>query len=151
MFKKDLNTDFTIANCLSGLFEAVKLTKNADLDKYEYSGNGTGFDSRSEFLWTDGSIGKNVSSVHIDSGNENVLILEEAKYSINFTESGKRFVLSWHYIGSNSFLFVNAVKMYQFKARNSEIKLHPLCLCNLSKDFTLNNVKKKPKQDYTEF
>ena len=84
--------------------------------------------------------------MHIDSGNKNVLILEEAKYSINFTESGKRFVLSWHYIVSNSFLFVNAVKIYQFKARNSEIKPHPLCLCNLSKDFTLNNMKKNPNK-----
>ena len=154
MFKKDLNIDFTIGNCLSGLSEAVKLTNNADLDKYEYSGNGTGFDSRSEFLWTDGDIGKKVSSVHIDGRNENILILEEAKYSINFTESGKQFVLSWHYIGNNSFLFVNAVKMYQFKARNSERKPHPLCLGNISKDFTFNNMKKKKKkkkQDYIEF
>ena len=31
----NLNTDFTLKNCL---FESVKLTKNADLDKYKYSG-----------------------------------------------------------------------------------------------------------------
>ena len=39
-------------------------------------------------------------------------ITAEAKYPINFTTSGRRFVLSLHYIGSNSFLFVNVVKIY---------------------------------------
>ena len=41
----------------------------------------------------------------------------EAKYPIIFTQSRKRFVLSLHYNGSNSFLFVNAIKVYQFKAK----------------------------------
>ena len=53
---------------------AVKLTKNADPDKYKYSGYSIGFDSCSEFSFTDGNMGKNVitfgadmsSSVHID-------------------------------------------------------------------------------------
>ena len=67
----------------------------------------------------------------------------EAKYPINITQSRKRFVLSLHYNGSNSFLFVNATKIYQFKARNSEIKDYALCLGNISKDFTINNMKKK--------
>ena len=52
---RNSNTDFTLSNCLFG---SVKLTKNADLDKYKYSGYGIGFDSRSEFLFTDGSMGK---------------------------------------------------------------------------------------------
>ena len=47
----------------------------------------------------------------------------EAKYPINFTQSGERFILSLHYNESNSFLFVNATKVYQFKAKNSEIKI----------------------------
>ena len=63
-----------------------------------------------------------------------------AKYPINLTESGKRFVLSLHYNGSNTFLNVNAVKMYQFKAKYSEIA--PLCLGNISKDFTIDNMKR---------
>ena len=54
---RNLNTDFTLKNCLFG---PVKLTKNADPDKYKYSGYDIGFDSRSEFLFTDGSMGKNV-------------------------------------------------------------------------------------------
>ena len=67
----------------------------------------------------------------------------EAKYPINFTQSEKRFVLSLHYNGSNSFLFGNATKMYQFKVRDSEIKDDALCLGNISKDFAINNVKKQ--------
>ena len=42
------------------LFGSVKLTKNADPEKYKYSDYGIGFDSRSEFLFTDGSMGRNV-------------------------------------------------------------------------------------------
>ena len=34
------------------------ITKNADSDKCKYSGYGRGFDSYSEFLFTDGSMGK---------------------------------------------------------------------------------------------
>ena len=54
---RNLNTDFILGNCLFG---TVKLTKNTELDKYKYTGYGIGFDSRSEFLFTDGSYGKNV-------------------------------------------------------------------------------------------
>ena len=39
-------------------------------------------------------------------------------------------------------LLVNATKIYQFKAKDSEIKDYTLCLCNISKDFTINNMKK---------
>ena len=56
-WSRDLNTDFTLNNCL---FRPVTLTKNADPDKYKYSGYGIGFDYRSEFSFTDGSFGKNV-------------------------------------------------------------------------------------------
>ena len=33
-------------------------------------------------------------------------------------------------------------KIYQFKARDSEIKDYALCLGNTSKDFTINNMKR---------
>ena len=52
---RNLNTGFTLGNCFFG---SVKLTKNADLHKYKYTGYGIGFDSRLEL--TDGSFGKNV-------------------------------------------------------------------------------------------
>ena len=53
---------------------------------------------------------------------DDTTLTAEAKNPINFTQSGKRFVLSLHYNGSNSFLFLNATKIYQFKAKDSEIK-----------------------------
>ena len=91
------------------------------------------------------------SSVHVDNKGKDMLILgegptqgldnttltAEAKYPINFTQSGKRFVLSLHYIRSNSFLFVNTTKVYQFKVKNSEIKDYALRLGKISKDFQL--------------
>ena len=56
--------------------------------------------------------------------------------------NGKMFVLSLHYNGSNSFLFVNATKVYQFKTKDSEIKDYALCLGNILRDFTINNMTK---------
>ena len=84
-------------------------------------------------------------SVHIDNKGKDILILgegttqglddtrltAEAKYSINFIQPRKGFVLSLHYNGSNYFLFVNATKVYQFKAKNSETKYYALCLGNI--------------------
>ena len=69
------------------------------------------------------------SSMNVDNKNKDILILgqgptqrlddttltAEAIYSINFTRPNKRFVLSMHYNGSNSFLFVNATKIAQCK------------------------------------
>ena len=34
-------------------------------------------------------------------------------------------------------------KIYQFKAKDSAIKSYPLCLGNISKDFTANNIKNR--------
>ena len=66
---RNLDTDFTLSNCLFG---SVKLTKNADSDKYKYSDYSIRFDSRSELLF------KNVSSsVHVDNKNKDILILGE--------------------------------------------------------------------------
>ena len=42
------------------LFGAVTLTKNADIDKYRYSGYGIGFDRRSSFSFSGGEFGQNV-------------------------------------------------------------------------------------------
>ena len=41
-----------------------------------------------------------------------------------------------------SYLF-DVTENYQFKAKNLEIKKYPLCLGNTSKDFTIDNLKKK--------
>ena len=66
----------------------------------------------------------------------NTTITAEAWYPVNFTKSEKRFALRLHYNGSNSFLFVNATKTYQFKAKYSEIKSYTLFLGK----FTFNKV-----------
>ena len=66
----------------------------------------------------------------------------EAQYSINFSRSNRKFSLSVHYNGSNSFLFVKATKISQIKAKYSELKRHPLCLEDISGDLSVNKVKK---------
>ena len=100
----------TLENCLLG---SVKLTKNADIDKYGCSGYGTGFDRETSFLFGN-EIGKNViffgvdmsSSTKIDNKGKDILILgigpmqglgehslsTEKLYSINFTKKIQNFV-----------------------------------------------------------
>ena len=48
-----------------------------------------------------------------------------------------------HYNGANSYLFVNGTEIYKFKAKDSEIVASPLCLGNISKDWSTDNMKKK--------
>ena len=48
-----------------------------------------------------------------------------------------------HYNGPNSYLFVNGTEIYKFKAKDSEIKAYSLCLRNISKDWSHDNMKKK--------
>ena len=62
-------------------------------------------------------------------------------YSINFTVARKLFSLSLHYNGANSYLFVNGTEIYKFKAKDSEIVARPLCLGNISKDWSTDNMK----------
>ena len=108
------DSDPTIKNCLFG---AVTLTKNADIDKYRYSGYGIGFDRRSGFLFPGGGFDQNIiifgadmnSSIHIDNKGKDVLILEkrptqglgehsltaEKMHSIDFTVTKKKFLLKF--------------------------------------------------------
>ena len=55
----------------------------------------------------------------------------------------KKFCLSLRYNGANSYLFGNGTEIYKFKAKNFEIVATPLCLGNISKDWSLDNMKKK--------
>ena len=74
-------------------------------------------------------------------GLEHILTAEKM-YSINFTVTKKKFCLSLHYNGANSYLFVNGTEIYKFKAKDSEIVPSPLCLGNISKDWSIDNMKK---------
>ena len=100
------------------------------------------------------------SSVHVDNKNKNIFILGEGptvlrirryyinyreKYSINFTESRKKFCLSLHYNGANSYYSLMELK---FKAKDSEISAILLCLGSVSKDFSVDNMKKTGLNGY---
>ena len=63
-------------------------------------------------------------------------------YSINFSKDNIKFCLSLHYNGANSYLFVNGTEIIKFKAKDSEIVASPLCLGNISKDWSVDNMKK---------
>ena len=68
--------------------------------------------------------------------------IAKKEYSINFTEQQKNFRLSLHYNGVNSYMFVYGVEIYKFKAKDSEKNVAPLGLVNVSKDFSVDNMKK---------
>ena len=91
------------------------MTKNTDVEKYGYSGYGTGFDRRSSFSFPSGGFGQNVlifgadmsSSVRVDNKKKDILVLgkgpaeglehtltAEKMYSINFTVTKKKFCLN---------------------------------------------------------
>ena len=69
-------------------------------------------------------------------------------YSINFTVTKKKFCLSVHYNGADSYLFVNGREIYRFKAKDSEIVPSPLCLGNILKDWSVDNIKKTELTGY---
>ena len=86
------------------------------------------------------------SSTKIDNKKKDILIFgkgpipllkhtlsAEKMYSINFTEHNKRFCLSFHYDGGNSYMFVNGEETNKFKVKDSEIVVTPLCLGNIFK------------------
>ena len=61
----------------------------------------------------------------------------------------KKFCLSLHYNGANSYLFVNGIEIYKLKAKESKIVATSLCLGNISKDWSLYNMKKNWFTGYT--
>ena len=63
-------------------------------------------------------------------------------YSQNFTAANKKFVLSLHYNGDDSYLFVNGKPELKFKAKDDQIVKEILCLGNISDDWTAANAQK---------
>ena len=117
----------TLENCSFG---AVSLNKNADINKYKYSGYGIAFDRHGCFSSPAIGLRRNVivfgvdmsSSTKIDNRRKDILILgkgptqglehtlsAKTMYLINFTEHNKKFCLSFHYNGVNS-IYLIAVK-----------------------------------------
>ena len=66
----------------------------------------------------------------------------EKVYSVNFTKENTKFCLSLHYNRANSYLFVNGTEIIKFKAKDSKIHAYSLCLGNISKDWSTDNMKK---------
>ena len=131
----DISSDPTLKNCLFGV---VSLTKNAEIDQYKYFGYRIGFDRKGFFSHPSGGTGRNVvifgldmsSSTKIDNRKKDILILvkgptqgleytvsAEKMYSINFTENNKKFCLSLHYNGANSYLSVMVQRLLNLKQR----------------------------------
>ena len=150
------------------MFGAVSLTKNNYIDQYKCNGYGIGFYSHGEFSFGNG-YGRNCiifgadlsSSVHANNrkntivlgkdfvqGINSTTIYAEQMYSINFTENNKKFALSLHYNGANSYLFVSGREIHKFTAKSSEVTATPLCLGNISKDFSVDNIKKTGLNGY---
>ena len=161
MVLKQVSSYLVLENCLFGV---VSLTKHFDIDQYKYSGYAIGFDRKGEFSFRNG-FGRKViilgedmsSSVNANNRSKDILVLgkgfiqgldnttiyAEKLYSIKFTKTNTKICLSLHYNGENSNLFVNGTEIHKFIATDSEIVADPLCLGNISKDFCVDNMKKK--------
>ena len=144
----------------------MQITKNAtDNSKNNYKGYGICFDERSQFGYTitEGGFthttnGRNVLifgagmsfSVHatnranhiylmgkgLTQGINDTTIYVEKNYYRNFTDPGKKFVLSLHYNGDGSYLFVNGRQELKFKAKTDQLVKEKLCIGNLSDQWT---------------
>ena len=156
------NTDYTVQEALFG---GVKITKNArDTSKYKYEVYGICFDEDGTFRKRNISNRRNViilgvheySLVHANNKANNIYIMgdflvqgindtssyAEKIYSQNFTAVNKKFVLSLHYNGDNSYLFVNGKEELKFKAQDDQIVKEILSLGNISDKWTAANAGK---------
>ena len=145
-------------------FRAVKIIKNADTSKYKYKGYGICFDEGGTFSKGNINSGRNVlifgvhksSLVHANNKANDIYVMGdlfvqgindttlygEKVYNQNFSQASKKFVLSLHYNGGNSYLFVNDKEELKFKANTNQIIKENLCLGNLSNDWTRDESKK---------
>ena len=160
---------FTIQNALFG---AMQITKNAtDNSKSNYKGYGICFDERNEFghTITEGGhahttgarnvliFGADVSSsVHatnranhiylmgtgLTQGINDTTIYAEKNFYRNFTDFGKKLVLSLHYNGDSSYLFANGWQGLKFKAKTDQLVKEKLCIGNLSDQWTTSESEK---------
>ena len=144
----------------------MQITKNAtDNSKNNYKGYGICFDERSEFghTITEGGFSyttdaKNVVifgadmsfSVHetnranhtylmgtgLTQGINDTTIYAEKNFYRNFTDPGKKIMLSLHYNGDDSYLFVNGRQELKFKCKADQLVKEKLCIGNLSDQWT---------------
>ena len=100
-----------LENCLFG---AVKLTKNADIDKYGYSSYGIGFDRHGSFSFPGTGLGKNViifevdmnSLTKIDNRKKDILFHEKGPtQGLEHTLCAEKNVFNWFYRKEQKILF----------------------------------------------
>ena len=56
--------------------------------------------------------------------------------------------MSLNYNGANSYLFVKGTEIHKFKAKDSKIVATPLCLGNISNDWSVDDMKKAGLNGY---
>ena len=160
---------FTIQNALFG---AMQITKNAtDNSKNNYKGYGICFDERSEFghTITEGGFSHttdtrnvlifgadmsfNVHSTNranhlyimgtgLTQGINDTTIYTEKNFYRNFTDFGKKIMLSLHYNGDDSYLFVNGRQELKFKIKTDQLVKEKSCIRNLSDQWTTSESEK---------
>ena len=162
------DTTFTIQN---SLFGAMEITKNADTSKYDYKGYGICFDEGGTFshkITEDGRVhvtmGRNAiifgvdmsSSIHATNRANHIYVVGEGlvqgihdttlygekNYWRSFTDPGKIFIISLHYNGDESYLFVNGRQELEFKAKTDQLVKEKLCIGNLSDQWTASESEK---------
>ena len=140
----------------------MKITKNTDSSKNNYTGYGLCFDEGGEFSHIvrqvnfDRTTSATSSSIHATNRANNIYVMgknfiqgindttiyAEKLFHNNFTEFGVKFVLNLHYNGDNSYLFANGRQELKFKAKDDQIISEKLCLGNLSSEWTTSESEK---------
>ena len=162
------DTTFTVQNALFG---AMQITKNANTSKYNYKGYGICFYEserfshvRKEGNFNHTTMARNVIifradmsfSKHTNNKANNIYVMgkdyiqkindttiyAEKMFYRNFTDPGHKFVLSLHYNGDDSYLFVNGRQELKFKAKTDQLVKEKLCIGNLSDQWTTSKSEK---------
>ena len=66
----------------------------------------------------------------------------QKKYIVKISQPSKKFILSLHYNGDDSYLFVNGKQELKFKTKTSHIVKEKLCIGNLSDKWTTSESEK---------
>ena len=75
-------------------------------------------------------------------GINDTTLYAEKNYWRNFTDSGKKYIISLHYNGDDSYLFVNGRQELKFKAKTDQLVEEKLCIGNLSDQWTASESEK---------
>ena len=142
----------------------MQITKNADTSKCKYEGYGICFDEGGLFSIGNINNGRNVlifgvhedSVIHANNKANNIFVMGDAfvqgindttlyaekVYSQNLTQPSTKFVLSLHYKGDNSYLFVNGKQELKFKTKTESLVKQKLCIGNLSDKWSTSESEK---------